>query len=172
LDSLVPQEAKSALLENAISGSALWSLQKNPGIGIHFTLFWPTDVPAEDLQEVAKLTGEEKKLVTQNPRLLSFILKKRKEELVSEIGTEKIGNKRNRYESPKIEIEDSEEPPAKKTFSNDSGTSSPTEKILKIISQEEEITEFPEEVKTEAEEYCSHESASEKGKMKKKIKSC
>ena len=77
MDSLVPQEAKSALLENAISGSALWSLQKNPGIGIHFTLFWPTDVPAEDLLEVQKLSGEEKKLVTQSPGLLSFILKKK-----------------------------------------------------------------------------------------------
>ena len=169
MDSLVPQEAKSALLENAISGAALWSLQKNPGIGIHFTLFWPTDVPAEDLQEVAKLTGEEKKLVTQSPGLLSFILKKKKEELVSEIGTEKIGNKRNRSESPKIEaeIEESEEPAAKKTFSNDSGTSSPTEKIQKtILPSEEKTEEFPEEVKTEAEQFCSHESASEKGKMK------
>ncbi len=168
MDSLVPQEAKSALLENAISGSALWSLQKNPGIGIHFTLFWPTDVPAEDLLEVQKLSGEEKKLVTQSPGLLSFILKKKKEEL-SKIETEKIGNKRARSESPKneseAEIEENEEPPAKKLFSNDSGTSSPTEKNQKVIFEEQK-TEFLEEIKKEG-QFCS-ESASEKGKFNQK----
>merc|ERR1712241_464650 len=81
------------------------------------------------------------------------------------MGTEKIGTKRSRSESPKNEaeneIEESEEPPAKKTFSNDSGTSSPTEKIQKTISQEEKTEEF-QEIKKEAGQYCSHESASEK----------
>ncbi|CAG5104829.1 Oidioi.mRNA.OKI2018_I69.chr1.g1581.t1.cds [Oikopleura dioica] len=140
LDSLVPQEAKSALLENAISGSALWSLQKNPGIGIHFTLFWPTDVPAEDL------------------------LEKKKEEQSEE--PEKTALKRARPETPKSPDapEDSEtaEPPAKKAFSNDSGTSSPTEKLPKTVLPEEPEIDLSVDEQKEEEEIALNESSSEK----------
>ena len=64
------------MAETPVNGNALWSIQTNHS-GVHFTLFWPTEISDEDHEVLDKLTGEEKRLITQSPALLSFILKRK-----------------------------------------------------------------------------------------------
>ena len=82
---MVPQEALTTLSESHINGSALWSINTSH-TGVHFTLFWPTQISPEEKAEISQLSGEEKKLITQSPALLSFILKRKK--LVDSVKTD------------------------------------------------------------------------------------
>ena len=47
-------------------------------VGVHLTLFWPTEISDENSAKLAKLTDEERKFITQNPALLEFILNQKK----------------------------------------------------------------------------------------------
>ena len=73
----MPAEALTSLSESRVNGSALWSINTSH-TGVHFTLFWPTQISPEEKAEISQLSGEEKKLITQSPALLSFILKRKR----------------------------------------------------------------------------------------------
>ena len=56
---------------------ALWTVNKNQ-VGVHLTLFWPTEISDENTAKLKKLTDEERMFITQNPALLEFILNQKK----------------------------------------------------------------------------------------------
>jgi len=153
LDEHIPAEALSTLAESRVNGNALWSIQTNH-TGVHFTLFWPTEISDEDHEEIDKLSGEEKRLITQSPALLSFILKRKKlencskpmEDDLDECCSHKlsVGSKRSRPCSPEnFETEsdqccstDKMTQPSKiqklDTSASDSGLSSPNDSSKKM----------------------------------------
>ena len=47
-------------------------------VGVHLTLFWPTEISDENTAKLKKLTDEERMFITQNPALLEFILNQKK----------------------------------------------------------------------------------------------
>ena len=139
------------MAETPVNGNALWSIQRNH-TGVHFTLFWPTEISDEDHLELDKLSGEEKRLITQSPALLSFILKRKKlenhfpkEENLENLDESKSdteskissGLKRSRPCTPENAEMPKHEAKIPKLDNSDSGLSSPNDVTKKAILKNE-----------------------------------
>jgi hypothetical protein len=111
-----------------------------------------------------KLSGEEKRLITQSPALLSFILKRKKLESAinhenddskSDCSKPMVGQKRSRSNTPEgIENLNLEKIPKIEVFTSDSGLSSPNESknSKNIIKEDEKGSQTTEEIKSNPEE--------------------